>query len=98
MLEDDLKVEEKPVQNPKKDQPKAIQQKPKRKPKADPIRTPTNTVPPPTLNVHAQFSMKVLKTQAITPMPNYKSMLDEELNVKIPIFSLSLFVCLGSFG
>lgn len=49
-------------------------------------RTPVNARPPPILDIHAQFSMKVLKTQNITPMPNYKSMMDEELNVNFANF------------
>lgn len=42
-------------------------------------RTPANAAP--YVDVNAQFSMKILKTQGITPMPNYKSMQDVELNV-----------------
>lgn len=47
-------------------------------------KTPINTRP--VFNdVHAKFSMKILKKTHITPMPNYKSMLDEELNVNVSI-------------
>jgi hypothetical protein len=53
----------------------------KEEPPKNEHKTPVNTVPPPNLNIHAKFSVKVLKTHAITPIPNYKSMLDEELNV-----------------
>ena len=52
--------------------------KPQTPTKCDNHVTPSVRQPPP---LDALFSMKVVKTQAITPMPNFDSMQDEELNV-----------------
>jgi hypothetical protein len=52
----------------------------------EPVYTTPEKVQSPPVNVRALFSMKVLKTQQITPMPNFNAMRDEELNVGICLF------------